>query len=301
LSRLSGHVAIITGGASGIGRAIAEAYVAEGAQVVVLDRNPERVDEMRSALGASGRAMVGDVRLLADNRAAVDLAVQSFGRLDIFVANAGIWDWNARLLDIPEERLDAAFTEIFDINVKGALLGARAAGPALAETGGSLVFTLSNASLYVNGGGPLYTASKHALLGLLRQAAFELAPRVRVNGVAIGGLSTNLVGPVALGQDGMAISAMPLGLASPLISPLVHQPRPADLTSPFIMLGSRTESAAMTGAIIEAHGGFGVRGIFAPAGGYHLDPAGDPTPAARAALKAFGMDVAPVATDGDAA
>ncbi len=123
---------------------------------------------------------------------------RAFGKVDVYVANAAIWDGNTALLDLPEDRLDAAFEEIFAINVRGYLLGATAAAPALFESCGNMIFTLSTAAVRAGGGGPLYTASKHAGVGLVRQLAFELAPRVRVNAVAPAGMATDLRGPQAL-------------------------------------------------------------------------------------------------------
>ncbi|MFY9351047.1 MAG: SDR family NAD(P)-dependent oxidoreductase [Sphingobium sp.] len=285
--RLEGLSAVVTGGASGMGRAIVDRFVAEGARVVLLDRNAERALDVVAQHGDAVRMVAGDVRSQADNRAAVAAAVAHGGGLDIFVANAGLWDWNARLIDLPLDATEAAFDELFAVNVKGYLLGAQAAARALADQGGSLIFTLSNAALYTNGGGPLYTASKHAALGLMRQLAFELAPRVRVNGVAIGGVTTDLRGPTALGQAEQSIALMPLAVAAPLVMPLARQPEAADFTGAYVMLADPQDGRAITGAVIEAHGGYGVRGVLKPAGGYDLDPAGDPTPAAMAQLQAI--------------
>ena len=130
--------------------------------------------------------MVGDVTSAADNARAVDVALTRFGRLDSFVANAGMFDYGAGLVDTPVESLERAFDELFAVNVKGYLLGAKAAAPALIESRGSLLMTASMSSTHAGVGGVVYTASKHAVVGLVRQLAFELAPAVRVNGVAPG-------------------------------------------------------------------------------------------------------------------
>jgi 2,3-dihydroxy-2,3-dihydrophenylpropionate dehydrogenase len=107
-----------------------------------------------------------------------------FGRLDCFIGNAAIWDHGATLIGRGGEELERGFDELFAINVKGYLLGAKAAAQALIASEGSIIFTLSNSAFYPGGGGPLYTASKHAGVGLVRQLAYELAPKVRVNAVA---------------------------------------------------------------------------------------------------------------------
>ncbi|HEY2049541.1 MAG TPA: SDR family NAD(P)-dependent oxidoreductase [Caulobacteraceae bacterium] len=185
MGALDEEVVLITGGASGLGRAIVERFLEEGARVAVLDRAPQRLEPLAAA-GDRLEVIGGDVRSLADNRRAVESCVRRFGRLDCAIGNAGIWDYSVTLDGLPEDRLDAAFDELFHVNVKGYLLLAKAALPELVRSSGALVFTVSNAGFDPAGGGPLYTASKHAVVGLIRQLAYELAPAVRVNGVAPG-------------------------------------------------------------------------------------------------------------------
>src|SRR5699024_12460531 len=90
---------------------------------------------------------------------------------------------------------------IFDTNVKGGLLGVKAAYTELKKTNGNIIFTASNAAFYPNGGGPIYTASKHAIVGLVRELAFELAPDIRVNAVSPGGTDTNIKAIPALQES----------------------------------------------------------------------------------------------------
>ena len=117
--RLEDTVAMITGGASGLGRAVAERFVAEGARVVILDRSEARIAELVAKYPDRVRGVAGDVRDLAANKRAVADAVGTFGRLDVLVANAGIWDYGRALVDLPEDRIDEAFDELIGINVKG--------------------------------------------------------------------------------------------------------------------------------------------------------------------------------------
>src|SRR5581483_11566532 len=98
---LEGKVALVTGGASGLGRAIVERFVKEGARVALLDRARERGEALASQLGPNVAAIAGDVTVLADNRRAVDETVKKFGRLDCLVGNAGIWDFSVSLADLP--------------------------------------------------------------------------------------------------------------------------------------------------------------------------------------------------------
>ena len=179
MGALDGEVVLLTGGASGLGRAIAERFLEEGAKLCILDRSADRLGEFAARHPGRIEPVTGDVRSAADNAGAVERAVAKFGRLDCAIGNAGIWDYSVSLDALPAERMDAAFDELFHINVKGYLHLAKAALPALVRTEGSLIFTVSNAGFDPAGGGPLYTASKHAVVGLIRQLAYELAPAVR--------------------------------------------------------------------------------------------------------------------------
>src|ERR1700751_2033499 len=198
---LDGQVALVTGGGSGIGRAVVERFVEEGARVGVLDRVAARAEQLRAEFGNAVVARAGDVAQLADNKRAVAETVGAFGRLDIFVGNAGVFDVYAPLAEFSEERLSEAFDELFGVNVKGRLFGAKAALPELLKTQGSVVFTASVPGVNPGGGAPLSTASKQAVVGLIKQLAVEVGPRVRVNGVAPGGTITDLRGLVVLKQD----------------------------------------------------------------------------------------------------
>lgn len=267
---LDDTAAIITGGGSGLGRALVDRFVAEGANVGVLERSAEKADKLRAEFGDAVVVVEGDVASYRDNVEVVTQTVARFGRLDTFVGNAGIWDFGTRLVDMPEDSLDALFDEMFHINVKGYLLGARAAVRELARTGGSVILTASNAGFYAGGGGPLYTASKHAVRGLITQLAFEFAPKVRVNGVAPGGMLTDLRGPGTIGLDGTSIATLPIHELVEACTPLATLAEPADYTGAYVLLASKANSSAATGAVINCDGGLGVRGIGAIAGGTDL-------------------------------
>ncbi|WP_420468245.1 3-(cis-5,6-dihydroxycyclohexa-1,3-dien-1-yl)propanoate dehydrogenase [Panacagrimonas sp.] len=268
---LNNSVALITGGGSGLGRALVERFVQEGAKVGVLEFSAERAQALSQDHGEQVEAVVGDVSSYADNLRAVERTVARFGRLDTFIANAGIFDFFQALPQLEGDTLGAAFDELFAVNVKGGLLGSRAALSELVKTQGSIIFTLSNAGFYPGGGGPLYTASKHALVGLVRQLAHELAPKVRVNGVAPGGMSTNLSGLDATGTATQKLSQIE-GLDQMIadITPLRIAPTPAQYCGPYVLLASRDNAAPITGAIINSDGGLGVRGIIKVRGGEEL-------------------------------
>jgi len=267
--RLTDQAILITGGASGLGHAVVERCIAEGALLAVLDRSAERLAELRAAFGGI-LTICGDVRSLADNRRAVDACLQDFGKLDCAIGNAGIWDFNTHLIDLPDDTIDEAFDEVFHINVKGYLLLAKAATPALVESGGSMVFTISNAGFYPDGGGPLYTASKHAAVGLVRQLAFELAPHVRVNGVAPGGISSDLRGPQSLGMSERTIASLNLQNSAKDNVPTGTLPTAKDYAAAYVFFASREDNVPATGSILNYDGGFGVRGLRQTRGGDDL-------------------------------
>lgn len=268
---LDKSVALITGGGSGLGLALVERFLAEGAQVAVLEADKQRAEALQNAFGDRVCVTIGNVSRYQDNVQAVERAVKEFGQLDTFIANAGVFDFFQPLAAYEGEKLAEAFDELMSVNAKGGLLGARAALPELVKSGGSIIFTISNAGFYPGGGGPLYTASKHALVGLVRQLAHELAPKVRVNGVAPGGMKTGLRGLSATGTFEQSLNQMDtLDDLLKEITPLQVAPRPQDYCAPYVMLASRENSSVTTGALINTDGGLGVRGITSVRGGEDL-------------------------------
>ena len=273
---LEGYSALVTGGGSGIGRAVADRFVEEGASVTILGRDLDRLTEVVKACPDPARmhAIQADVRNSGQLHDAVAETVDRFGKLDTLVANAGIWDYQRQLTRLTAAELDATFDELFSINVKGYVLAAEAAWRELVRTRGSIVMTLSNASFFVNGGGPIYTASKHACLGLMRELAYELAPKVRVNGVACGAMNTDLRGPDALSMKDRSLAASFAKKrpdAPPPPIPLHDSSTdPRDFTGPYVLLASREQSGPITGQALPVDGGIGVRGFATPSGGDHL-------------------------------
>lgn len=253
MAALDGVRAIVTGAGSGVGRAVVRRYLAEGAQVIGVVRKQDDV----AALEKEGAAAVlGDVGLYETAARAVDEAERRFGGLDVYVANAGIWDFHKRLEKQRPDELKAAFDEVFGVNLLGALYGAHAALAALRMSRGSVIVTGSNASFRAGGGGALYTASKFALRGLVMQLATEFAPEVRVNGVAPGATNTPISGPGALGQRQREMNADPERLAGMARRmPLGRISTPEDHTGLYVLLASCKDSAYITGAMLLSDGG----------------------------------------------
>jgi NAD(P)-dependent dehydrogenase (short-subunit alcohol dehydrogenase family) len=192
---LEGRVALVTGGASGIGRATALAMAAEGARVCVADLNgagAESVVKEIEAAGGEALASACDVTRPEDDEAVVRAAVQRFGALHVAHLNAGTANPSSILGGD-----DDAFDRVLAVNLRGVFLGMRAAAPALVQAGGgSIVVTASVAGLRATPGMPAYYASKHGAIGLVKAAAAEFAPlRIRVNAVCPGVIDTPLLGP----------------------------------------------------------------------------------------------------------
>ena len=257
--RLDGQVALLTGGATGIGAAIVARYIEEGAKVGVLVKDAEQAELVRSRHGHSVIAVTGDVRSYANNARAVTETVAAFGKLDVFVGNVGIWDFMVPLEQQEPEQLGKVFDEIFDVNLKAYFLGAHAAIPELRKVKGSIIFTASTSSYYTGGGGTLYVASKHAVVGLIKQLAWEMPPEIRVNGVAPGGTRTPLSGTQTGGFSETKMEQMP-GLDDLISSmtPLGRIAEPTDHAGLYALLASRRDSSYMTGTVLLSDGGIGI-------------------------------------------
>jgi NAD(P)-dependent dehydrogenase (short-subunit alcohol dehydrogenase family) len=255
--RLNGHVSVVTGAASGIGRAVVARYLDEGARVVAVDIDPA----VAALAGPTIAAVVGDVTDPTTNNSAVATALDRFGHIDSVVANSGRFDYFRSFEKLSASEFHDGFHALMSVNVEAPLLLARSAMPALRTSNGAIVFTLSFAALHANGGGVLYTATKHALLGAMRQLAAEVAPHVRVNGVAPGGTRTGLRGIEELGMETRRLDASPtLDASVSADNPLGLLAEPEDHCSIYVLLASRAESRAMTGSVISSDAGFDVRG-----------------------------------------
>lgn len=196
MDSLAGKVALVTGGASGIGAAVARRLRADGASVVVVDRDGEAAETVAADLGRDARAIEADVSVEEDVLRYMTAALETFGQIDLYHLNAGIAGAPVELTEVTA----ADFDRVMAVNVRGIFLGLRAAFRQYGgqQSGGSIVATASICSF--GGGADLipYHTSKHAILGLVRSAAVYGGPRgVRVNAVAPGIVPTNLLGPPA--------------------------------------------------------------------------------------------------------
>ncbi len=260
MTQLKGKSVYMTGGASGIGRAVTNAFIAEGATVTVLDRSVERLEELKNEYGDAVQCIVGDVTDYEDHVEAVQAAVDAYGKLDVLVANAGVFDGFAKFDQVSPEALSDAYEMLFSINVKGYFLAAKAAVEELKKTKGNIIFTVSGAGFYPDGGGVWYTASKHAQIGLLRQLAFELAPDIRVNAVAPGGTLTALHVIPPLAPFVKTVDNETKAKSIKTRNPLRIAMESEDHVGAYVLLASDS-ARAITGEIISSDGGLAVRGL----------------------------------------
>lgn len=257
---LENRRALIVGAGSGIGRAVTKAYLQEGARVAVLEKDPEK----SASLTAEHPEIVvtqGDATDLDTNNRAVAAAVANFGGLDVLVNCVGVFDFYQGVRDLEAEQIDRAFTEMYAINVKSHLLSVKAALPALEASDHACVILCESTSAYYAGrGGVLYVGSKFAVRGMVTALAHELAPSIRVNGVAPGGtLNTDLRGLESLGLGERSLGQTP-GRAADLASRTALNVALSgdDHAKSFVFLAS-DGARGITGDVIHPDGGVAVK------------------------------------------
>ncbi|HMH52039.1 MAG TPA: glucose 1-dehydrogenase [Candidatus Acidoferrum sp.] len=248
--KLEGRVAVVTGGGSGIGAAAALAFAREGARVVVTDVNEagaKVVLEQIEKAGGQGLALRADVTQAADSQAIVERATSTWGRLDLYFANAGVSQWKNYVEEVDEETFD----RIFAVNVKGVWLGAKYALPVMKrQRRGVFVVNASTAAIRPRPGSQTYAASKGAVVTLTKALALEAAPHgVRVVAIAPVATHTPMLSPFmseAVDQEALAryIDTIPLGRLN----------EPEDVASTVVYLAS-DDASMITGTCIEIDGG----------------------------------------------
>ena len=259
--------ALVVGAGSGIGRAVVDAYRAEGARVAVLERDGDKCASLRAEYD-DVPTVCGDATNHHANRDAVGATVDAFGGLDILVNCVGVFDFYrgvADLADLDPDVIDEAFDEMFRTNVKSHVLSVRAALPALRASGAAgrssvVLLTGSTSGHYPGRGGVLYVSSKFAVRGLVTALAHELAPDIRVNCVAPGGtLNTDLRGLASLGLAGSRLDETPdrgAELADRVPLHLALDGR--DHAWSYVFLASE-RARGITGSTVHSDGGAGVR------------------------------------------
>jgi NAD(P)-dependent dehydrogenase (short-subunit alcohol dehydrogenase family) len=253
MGRLDGKVAVITGGASGIGAATVRLFVQEGASVVIADILDERGLALARDLGGSAVFLHADVSREADVRDALARAVERFGRLDCLFNNAGYAGVAGPIEETPVD----AFDEAVGVLLRGVLLGMKHAAPVMKRQGaGSIVSTASIAGLQAGYGPHVYSAAKAAVIHLTRSVAMELGGSgVRVNCICPGGIATPIFGK-ALGlspeQADQTVGVMKLALAE--LQPIRRAGDPDDIARAALWLAS-DESSFVNGHALVVDGG----------------------------------------------
>ena len=261
---LYGRRALVVGAGSGIGRAVVDAFCAEGARVAVLDRDADKCATLARDL-PEVPVTVGDASTRVANDEAVAAAVAAFGGLDVLVNCVGIFDFYRSLGDLDADLIDDAFDEMFRTNVRTQLHSVRAALAPLRESThrgapGAVLLTESTSGYYPGRGGVLYVASKFAVRGVVTALAHELAPDVRVNGVAPGGtVNTDLRGADSLGLADRRLADAP-GRTAELADrvPLKVALSAEDHAYSYVFLAS-DRACGITGDVIHTDGGIGVK------------------------------------------
>lgn len=248
--KLQEKVAIVTGAASGMGKAIAEGYAVEGAKVVVSDLNIEGAQAVADAIVASGGeafAIQTNVAKGEDLQVLFDETISKFGKLDILVNNAGIMDGMEPVNEISDDRWDL----IFAVNTTSVMKSMRIATNLFLEQGhGVIINNISVGGLNGGRSGAAYAASKHAVVGLTKNTAFMFTDKnIRCNGIAPGAVATNISQSMTgISQVGMAKQQQ----GSALI-PRVGAPE--EIAKLAIFLGS-DDSSFINGQVITADAGW---------------------------------------------
>ena len=248
MSEFKGRVVLVTGGNAGIGRAVAIEFAKRGAKVVVSGRREQEGAEVVGGIAASGGEALfvrADVSQERDVQVLVERTLAAFGRLDYAFNNAGI---EQALTPLPEQT-EETYARIMDVNVKGVWLSLKHEIPAMLQTGGgAIVNTTSIAGLVGFQQSPIYTASKHAVVGLTKAVALEYAKQgVRVNAVAPAAIETRMFRDFANTPEvrDMLVSAHPMGRIG----------QPTEVASAVLWLCSEGASF-VTGQTLALDGGY---------------------------------------------
>jgi NAD(P)-dependent dehydrogenase (short-subunit alcohol dehydrogenase family) len=248
-ARLDGKTALVTGAATGVGRAVAERLAQEGARLALTDIQSEPLEALAAALRAAGTEAVansGDIVEPAIARDLVDRAEQAFGRVDILVNNVGVL-----VLKSLAETSSDDFDRLMRTNCYSHLLAIQAAVPAMRRTGGgSIVNVASVGALVALPNVSAYCPSKSAVLGLTRAAAAEFAPHIRCNAVCPGGVDTDMSrGHLASFDDKEAATRKLTGRQM-----IPRYARPEEIAAVIAFLAS-DDSSFVTGAVYAADAG----------------------------------------------
>ena len=250
MRRLENKVAIITGAASGMGKAMALLFAKEGAKVVISDINQNGVDAVVQEISSAGGTALGIVANVGkeeDIQNMINATMEHFETVDILVNNAGIMDNMEPLADVTND----TWNRLFAVNVNGPFFAMRLVIPLMLKQGkGVIINNASLGGLYGGRAGASYTATKHALIGLTKNTAFMYATLgIRCNAIAPGGVKTNIMSSMTnVSQFGLDKQRAGFGLM-----PRVGEPE--EIAAVALFLASE-ESGFINGQVIAADGGW---------------------------------------------
>jgi len=255
MGELADKVAVITGGASGIGAATAELFVQEGAKVIIADMQRKRGNDLAAELGANAIFSFVEVRNEDQVKNAIDTAVEKWGRLDCVFNNAGFGGALGPLQDVPVDDFDMTF----DVLVKGVFLGMKHAIPVMKKQGGGSIINTGSISAITAGRGPLvYSAAKAAVVHLSKVTAMSVAAEsIRINSICPGYIATPL-NANTVGRPDSLIEERLKG--QPIPQPIPRVGRPQDIAEMCLFLAS-DRSSFITGQSIVVDGG-AASGVF---------------------------------------
>lgn len=254
--RLQGQRILVTGGGSGIGRAVVTEYVDQGAAVTVLERSAENADQLRRDLGGQLMIVVGDANDPDALAEAVSTTCGGTDQMDNLTCCVGAFDYYASVRELTPQELVVAAEEIWRVNVLSAFQGVNASFEHLRRAHGSVTLTLSESAFHPIGGGVLYGSSKWALRGAVAHLSADLAPEVRVNAVAPGGTSGTKFGglqSLAQEQTADAVEGRDERIAAGTLLGLTA--RPEDHAGAYVYLADRESARVVTGIVINTDGG----------------------------------------------
>lgn len=254
VNELDGKVAIVTGGASGIGRGLVERFVVEGARVVIADVETEPGEALAASLGDAALFRETDVSDPEQVEALVAGAVEWFGGLHVMVNNAGVSSPLRRLLD--DDLAD--FHRVMGVNVLGVMAGTRDAARHMAgHGGGSIINMTSIGGIQAGGGVMIYRASKAAVIQFTKAAAIELAyHEIRVNAIAPGSIPTPILGKSAAGMDPEQLRQFEAKIRQGMRDdrPLKRDGTPDDIAEAALYFAT-DRSRYVTGTVLPVDGG----------------------------------------------
>jgi NAD(P)-dependent dehydrogenase (short-subunit alcohol dehydrogenase family) len=253
LGKLDGKVAVITGGASGIGAATVELFVNEGAKVLIADIQDEKGEELAGKLGDNGLFLHTDVSVESEIKAAVKKTVKLYGRLDCIFNNAGYGGVSGSIDSISVE----GFDRTMGVLLKGVFLGIKHAVPVMkVQDSGSIINTASVAGLRTGYGHHIYSSAKAAVIHLTRSVAMELGESgIRVNCICPGGIATPIFfGGAGLTDDEMGDAVEGIKGSLSGLQPIKRSGLPEDIAKAALWLAS-DDSSFVTGHALVVDGG----------------------------------------------